>query len=60
MPLTQNFNSASTPTRTLVAAQYYRDINSYKLWNLDHDLHRLQEGEDHRGVTNLFDKATRR
>jgi iron complex outermembrane receptor protein len=52
--LTQNYNSKYTD-QNLVAQQYWRDINSYKLWNLTTTYSGLKNVMLTVGVTNLFD-----
>ncbi|MBV7537823.1 TonB-dependent receptor [Duganella sp. sic0402] len=51
--LTQNYNSKYTD-QNLVAKQYWRDINSYKLWNLTTTYNGFKNIQITAGITNLF------
>jgi iron complex outermembrane receptor protein len=51
--LTQNYNSKYTD-QNLVAKQYWRDINSYKLWNLTTTYSGFKNIQVTAGITNLF------
>jgi iron complex outermembrane receptor protein len=51
--LTQNYNSKYTD-QNLVAKQYWRDINSYKLWNLTTTYSGFKNIQITAGITNLF------
>nr|WP_315248730.1 TonB-dependent receptor [uncultured Duganella sp.] len=51
--LTQNYNSKYTD-QNLVAKQYWRDINSYKLWNLTTTYNGFKNVQLTAGITNLF------
>jgi iron complex outermembrane receptor protein len=54
--LTQNYNS-KYEDQNLVAQQYWRDINSYKPWNLTATYKGFKNIVITGGVTNLFDSA---
>jgi iron complex outermembrane receptor protein len=54
MQLTQNYNSKYTD-QNLVAKQYWRDINSYKVWNWTATYNGLKNTQITGGITNLFD-----
>ncbi|MYM81362.1 TonB-dependent receptor [Duganella sp. FT50W] len=51
--LTQNYNSKYTD-QNLVAKQYWRDINSYKLWNVTTTYNGFKNVQITAGITNLF------
>ncbi|SFU28709.1 TonB-dependent receptor [Pseudoduganella namucuonensis] len=52
---TQNYNS-SYEDQNLVAQQYWRDIEAYKVWNLTATYKGIKNVQIVAGVTNLFDK----
>jgi iron complex outermembrane recepter protein len=54
--MTQNYNS-KYEDQNLVAQQYWRDINSYKPWNLTATYKGFKNIVITGGVTNLFDSA---
>ncbi|MCG2583767.1 TonB-dependent siderophore receptor [Massilia sp. TS11] len=54
--LTQNYNSSYTD-QNLVAQQYWRDIKSYKVYNLTLSYRGIKGLDLVGGVTNLFDAA---
>ncbi|MHA4869690.1 TonB-dependent receptor plug domain-containing protein [Duganella sp. PWIR1] len=51
--LTQNYNSKYTD-QNLVASQYWRDINSMKMWNLTTTYSGFKNIQVTAGITNLF------
>ncbi|MFS2006699.1 TonB-dependent receptor plug domain-containing protein [Duganella sp. CT11-25] len=53
MQLTQNYNSKYTD-QNLVAKQYWRNINSYKVWNWTTTYNGFKNMQITAGVTNLF------
>ncbi|TWI64247.1 iron complex outermembrane receptor protein [Pseudoduganella lurida] len=53
---TQNYNS-KYEDQNLVAEQYWRDINSYKPWNLTVGYKGIKNTQLTFGVTNVFDSA---
>jgi iron complex outermembrane receptor protein len=53
---TQNYNS-KYEDQNLVAEQYWRDINSYKPWNLTLGYKGFKNTQLTFGVTNVFDSA---
>jgi iron complex outermembrane receptor protein len=55
--LTNNFNAKYRDQNTAVAAQYYRDIPSYALWNVTTSVKLGKQLTVTAGVNNLFDKA---
>jgi iron complex outermembrane receptor protein len=54
--LTQNYNSKYTD-QNLVAKQYWRNINSYKLWNATTTYNGFKNIQVTAGITNLFNVA---
>ncbi|MRX07922.1 TonB-dependent receptor [Pseudoduganella sp. FT25W] len=54
--LTQNYNSKYTD-QNLVAKQYWRNINSYKLWNATTTYSGFKNIQVTAGITNLFNVA---
>ncbi|MES2148415.1 MAG: TonB-dependent receptor [Pseudomonadota bacterium] len=52
--LTQNYNSKYTD-QNLIAAQYYRNINSYKVWNMTTTYNGIKHVQIVGGITNLLD-----
>jgi len=54
--MTQNYNS-KYEDQNLVAQQYWRDINSYKPWNLTATYKGFKNIAITGGITNLFDSA---
>jgi iron complex outermembrane receptor protein len=52
--MTQNYNS-SYEDQNLVAQQYWRDIESYKVWNLTTSYKGFKNIQITAGITNLFD-----